>query len=88
MQAEIKKEFALPEFTLQGIHPKNQLQKDRLLTSDHWICMERAKFYTDSYKQTVGEHPSIRTSKALKLTFENMTIKIYPEELSVGNRSS
>ncbi|MHA1491765.1 MAG: pyruvate formate lyase family protein [Promethearchaeota archaeon] len=88
MQAEVKKEFALPEFTVQRIHPKNQIQKERLLTSDHWICLERAKFYTDSLKQTEGEHPSIRIAKALKHTFENMTIQIYPEELLVGNRSS
>jgi formate C-acetyltransferase len=88
MQAEIKKDIALPEFTVQEIHPKNQIQKDRLLTADHWLCMERAKFYTDSYKQTEGENPSIRAAKALKHTFENMTLQIYPEELLVGNRAS
>ena len=70
------------------LHPKNQIHKDRLLTSLRWLCMERAKFYTDSYRETEGEHPSIRASKALNKTFENMTIKIYPEELLVGNRSS
>lgn len=70
------------------IHPKNMIQKNHLLTANHWICLERAKFYTDSYKETEGQHPSIRTAKALKHTFENMTIAIYPEELLVGNRSS
>ena len=88
MQAEIKKQVKVPEFNSTGLHPQNQIQKDRLLTADHWICLERAKFYTDSYKETEGQHPSIRTAKALKHTFENMTIAIYPEELLVGNRSS
>ena len=88
MQTEIKKQVEVPEFNSMGLHPQNQIQKDRLLTADHWICLERAKFYTDSYKETEGQHPSIRTAKALKHTFENMTIAIYPEELLVGNRSS
>lgn len=75
-------------FQSKGLHPKNQIHKDLLLTAEHWICMERAKFYTESYKETEGEHPSIRTAKALRHTFENMTINIYPDELLVGNRSS
>ena len=87
-ETQSKEKFELPIFISKGLHPKNQIQKDRLLSSEHWICMERAKFYTDSYRETEGENPSIRSAKALKNTFENMTIKIYPEELLVGNRSS
>jgi pyruvate formate-lyase/glycerol dehydratase family glycyl radical enzyme len=70
------------------LHPKNQIHKDRLLTAPRWICMERAKFYTESYKSSVGEHPSVRAAKALRHTLENMTIHIYPEEILVGNRSA
>lgn len=88
MQTALKKDFKIPEITRQEIHPKNQLQKDRLLTAEHWICMERAKLYTESYKQTEGEYPTIRAAKALKHTFDNMTINIYPESLLVGNPSS
>ena len=88
MQTEVIEEFKIPEISRQELHPKNQLQKDRLLNSEFWICMERAKYYTDSYKETEGEHPTIRAAKALKHAFENMTINIYPEELMVGNRSS
>ncbi|MHA1310668.1 MAG: glycyl radical protein [Candidatus Helarchaeota archaeon] len=70
------------------LHPKNKIHKKRLLTSPHWLCMERAKYYTESYQETEGEHPSIQAAKALKKTFENMTIKIYDEEKLVGNRAS
>ncbi len=70
------------------LHPKNQTHKDRLLSSSHWLCMEKAKYYTDSYRETEGEDPNIRAAEALKKTFENMTVKILPEELLVGNRSS
>lgn len=85
MQAELKHTIELKS---EGLHPQNQRQKDRLLTADHWICLERAKYYTDSFKETEGLYPTIRTAKALKRTFDNMTIAIYPEELLVGNRSS
>ncbi len=73
---------------MSELHQKNKIQKERLLSSPHWLCMERAKFYTDVYRETEGENPSIRAAKALKKTFEKMTIEIYSEELLVGNRSS
>jgi len=50
--------------------------------------MERAKYYTDAYKETEGKHPSIRAARGLQKTFENMTIEIHPEEILIGNRSS
>ena len=81
MQTQVK-----PSYISKGIHPKNQIQKDKLLNAEHWLCMERAKFYTDSYRETEGELPSTRAAKALRNTFENMTIKIYPQEHLVGNR--
>ncbi|MFX0102489.1 MAG: glycyl radical protein [Candidatus Hodarchaeota archaeon] len=67
---------------------RNQIQKDELLTAEHTICLERAVFYTQSFKETEGEPAPIRVAKALKKTFENMTINISPQELLVGNRSS
>ncbi|MHA1291304.1 MAG: glycyl radical protein [Promethearchaeota archaeon] len=88
MQAQSINNKNLNNFSSKGLHPKNKIQKNRLLSSEHWLCLERAKFYTDSYKETEGQHPSLRAAKALKKTFENMTITIYPEELLVGNRSS
>ncbi len=78
----------IPKDKSTELHPKNQIQKDRLLNAEYWLCMERAKYYTDSYRETEGDLPSIRAAKALRNTFENMTINIYPEELLVGNRSS
>ncbi|MHA1733245.1 MAG: glycyl radical protein [Promethearchaeota archaeon] len=77
-----------PRIKSTGLHPKNQVQKERLLDATHWLCMERAKYYTDSFKKTEGLHPAVRVAKALRNTLEHMTVKIYPEELLVGNRSS
>ena len=88
MQTIVKEDLRIPKIPRREIHPKNQLQKDRLLNAEKWLCMERAKLSTESYKQTEGEFPTIRAAKSLKHTFDNMTINIYPEELLVGNRSS
>ena len=52
------------------------------------ICIERARFYTESYKETEGLHPSIRAARALEKTLERMTIYILDQEQIVGNRSS
>lgn len=68
--------------------PPNEALKRKLLNADYDICIERAKFYTESFKTTTGIDPALRVAKALQHTFENMTIRIEPEELLVGNRSS
>ena len=26
------------------LHPKNAAQKQRLLTAEHWVCVERARY--------------------------------------------
>ncbi len=70
------------------LHPKNAAQKARLLTASHWLCIERAKHFTDSHRETPGLSPSLRAARALGRVFERMTIRIEPEELLVGNRAS
>lgn len=70
------------------LHPKNAAQKERLLHAEHWLCMERARFYTEAHRETEGQHPSLRAARALERVFEKMTVRIEPDELLVGNRSS
>jgi pyruvate-formate lyase len=70
------------------LHPKNAAQKARLLTAEHWLCMERARYYTEVHRETVGQHPSLRAARALERVFAKMTVRIEPDELLVGNRSS
>jgi len=52
------------------------------------ICLERARFLTESYKQTEGEPEVIRRAKGLKHILENMTLFIRGRELIVGNFAS
>lgn len=70
------------------MHPKNAAQKARLLSAAHWLCIERARYGTEAYFQHEGLHPSLRAAKVLQRVLEKMTVRIEPDELLVGNRSS
>lgn len=73
---------------MSALHPKNATQKARLLQAEHWLCVERARHYTESHRTTEGLHPSLRAALALKDILAKMTVRIEPDELLVGNRSS
>ena len=62
--------------------------RQMIYNAPYEICVERAKYYTESYKETEGQHPAIRAARALEKTLENMTIYILDQEQIVGNRSS
>ncbi|MFX1268906.1 MAG: pyruvate formate lyase family protein, partial [Promethearchaeota archaeon] len=60
--------------------------KKKVVTAPHEVCIERAKLFTESYKKTKGENPIIRFAKAMENLLLNMTIKIWEDELIVGNQ--
>ncbi|NVM31879.1 MAG: formate C-acetyltransferase/glycerol dehydratase family glycyl radical enzyme [Candidatus Helarchaeota archaeon] len=60
--------------------------KQKVITHPHEICLERAKLFTESYKNTKGEPSFIRFAKAMEHTLKKMTIKIWDDEFIVGNR--
>ncbi|MHA1358615.1 MAG: pyruvate formate lyase family protein [Candidatus Helarchaeota archaeon] len=62
--------------------------RQMIYNAPYEICIERARYYTESYKETEGLHPTIRAAKALANTLEKMTIYILDQEQIVGNRSS
>ncbi|MHA1146857.1 MAG: glycyl radical protein [Promethearchaeota archaeon] len=62
--------------------------KNRVIHQPHEICIERARFITESYKKTKGENPIIRFAKGLEYVLTNMTIKIWEDEYLIGNRCS
>ncbi|MFX1451597.1 MAG: pyruvate formate lyase family protein [Promethearchaeota archaeon] len=62
--------------------------RQMIYNAPYEICIERAKYYTESYKETEGQHPAIRAARALEKTLDNMTIYILDHEQIVGNRSS
>ena len=71
-----------------SLHPANEAQRARLLSAEHWLCVERARLYTESYRRTEGVHPSLRAAMAFRNVFLGMSVRLEPDELLVGNRSS
>jgi len=69
------------------IHPNNRKYKELVLNAPYEICIERARYFTESYKMTEGQHPAIRSARAFEHTLRNMTIYILDCESIVGNRS-
>lgn len=62
--------------------------KEKVSSQPHEICIDRAKLFTESYKNTKNEPPVIRFAKAFRHVLNNMTIKIWEEEFIIGNRCS
>lgn len=59
--------------------------KKRLLDTVPEVDCERMRLVTESYKMTEGEEIQIKRAKAFKYITENMTLRIMPDELIVGN---
>jgi formate C-acetyltransferase len=62
--------------------------REKVLTAKPFVCIERARYITEAYKESEGKDPSIRKALALKHLLENMTVYINDNELIVGNNSS
>ncbi|MBC8059842.1 MAG: formate C-acetyltransferase [Clostridiaceae bacterium] len=67
----------------------NRIQslKDELFTEKRRISLERAKLYTESWKNTQGEPVIIRRAKALVNILSKSEIVISPGELIIGGRT-
>lgn len=68
--------------------PRSKRLKSRFLTQPREICVERARYYTESHKATEGEPAVVRQAKALRNILNKLTVRIYPDELIVGNITS
>ncbi|MBA3031278.1 MAG: hypothetical protein FP816_21025 [Desulfobacteraceae bacterium] len=73
---------------------KNQPYSDRiarmkydLLSSSYEADIERARYYTQAYRETEGSLPAIRAAKGLEKTLRHMSIKIDDDELLVGAKT-
>ena len=57
-----------------------------VISQPHEICIERARIITNSYKKNKEKKPIIRFAEAINDLLRNMTIKIWDDEIIVGNR--
>ena len=64
-----------------------ELLKNNVLGVTPQICPERARYYTNSWRETEEQPVHIRRALALKSILENQTIFIRSSELIVGNQA-
>lgn len=78
------KEIKLPtrQTTVSGERPMRL--KDRFLHGERQVCIERARYLTESYRRTEGQPAALRQARALRHILNQMTIHIAPDELLVG----
>ncbi|MFM2476240.1 formate C-acetyltransferase [Celerinatantimonas sp. MCCC 1A17872] len=61
--------------------------KKALFAQPREISLERALLYSESHRQSEGEHVLIRRAKAVRHILENVQISIRDDELIAGNRT-
>lgn len=68
--------------------PRTEKLRARLYRQPPEICLDRARIYTESWRETEGEPLVIRRALALARVLREMTIYIGDGELLVGNHAS
>ena len=62
--------------------------RQRIIDAPREVCIERARYLTQSMKANWDLHPLTRMSKAFEDVLENMSVTIRDDELVVGCRTS
>ena len=62
--------------------------RSNLLDIQPEVCVERARYYTESMKETEAQPMILRRAKALANTLQHMTIYVQDGQLIVGNQAS
>jgi formate C-acetyltransferase len=72
----------------QAVSQRIKILRERVLSTKPSVCTERAKFYTQIYRENEDKPVIIKRALALEKTLKEMTIFIDEGELIVGNQSS
>jgi formate C-acetyltransferase len=59
--------------------------RQRFLRGRREVCIERARYLTESYRRTEGQPAVLRQARALEHVLNHITVRIEPDELLVGN---
>jgi pyruvate formate-lyase/glycerol dehydratase family glycyl radical enzyme len=59
--------------------------RERFLRGQKEVCVERARYLTESYRQTGGQPAVLRQARALDHILTHISVRIEPDELVVGN---
>ncbi len=67
---------------------RGQRLRSRVISVNPHICIERARFVTQVYRETEHEHILIRRTKAFDRILRNISVYILDDELIVGHQAS
>ncbi len=65
-----------------------QYLRERVLNAPSTICLERARYYTEAYRENEDKPVIIKRALAIRKTLQGMSIFIEPGELIIGNQAS
>src|SRR5512143_1363632 len=72
----------------EALSPRIAAMKERLLSTRSAICTERARIYTEAYRNYDSQPVILKRAHALERTLAEMTIFIEEDGLLAGNQSS
>jgi len=59
--------------------------REGFLRGQREVCVERARYLTESYRQTEGQPAVLRQARALEHILGHISVRIEPDELLAGN---
>ena len=59
--------------------------RERFLRGQRQICIERARYLTESYRQNEDQPAVLRQARALEHILRHLTVRIDPDELIIGS---
>lgn len=82
----VQSDHVLKEGTAE--YERGQRLRSRVISARPYLCIERARFVTQSYRETEHEHILTRRAKAFESIMRNMSVYILDDELIVGHQAS
>lgn len=71
----------------EGMTDRVRRLRKQIVLSKPTVCSERARLITESYRKTEADPMLMRRAKAIDAILSGMTIRIYDDELIVGNQA-
>jgi formate C-acetyltransferase len=69
-------------------YERGQRLRSRVISARPYVCIERARYVTQSYRETEHEHILKRRARAFDSIMRNMSVYILDDELIVGHQAS
>jgi pyruvate formate-lyase/glycerol dehydratase family glycyl radical enzyme len=82
----VQSDHVLKEGTAE--YERGQQLRTRVISASPYLCIERARLVTQSYRETEHEHILTRRAKAFDSIMRNMSVYILDDELIVGHQAS